>query len=100
MKHTILLLLVIIASAAADSDCSPPLNCTGVHDCPPIDDSTGVKIVSGKDYCSCCPVSITYLGRDELERAVCWSVALFYKTLAHLIANYPMISPSSQFIFH
>jgi len=100
MKHTIFLLLVIVASAAADSECSPPLNCTGVHDCPPVDDSPGVKIVSGKDYCSCCPVPITYVGRDESELAAHRSVALCSNTAANRRANCPMISTSSQFILH
>jgi len=79
MKHTALLLLVILASAAADSECSPPLNCTGTYYCPFIAAGPGVTVVSGEDYCSCCPVGITYLGRGELERAVGWSMALFSK---------------------
>jgi len=33
--------------------------------------------VSGEEYCSCCPVSITYLGTDELERGVYRLMALF-----------------------
>jgi hypothetical protein len=33
-----------------------------VYHCPMIESGPGVIIVSGKKYCSCCPVSITYLG--------------------------------------
>jgi hypothetical protein len=100
MKHTTLLLLVILVSAAAASHCSQPLNCTGIYECPELAGGPGVEIVSGEKYCSCCPVSITYLGRDKLERAVCRSMALFSKILASRSAQYPMISPSSPYIFH
>jgi hypothetical protein len=64
MKHTMLLavLAVYITTATSDLDCSTPLNCTGVFHCPLILSGPGVVIQSGAKYCSCCPVSITYLG--------------------------------------
>ncbi|PNF20403.1 hypothetical protein B7P43_G09716 [Cryptotermes secundus] len=67
MKHTMLhvVLAICIITATSALGCSPPLNCTGVFHCPLILSGPGVVIESGTKYCSCCPVSITYLDENE-----------------------------------
>jgi hypothetical protein len=95
MKHTILFLLVVFAicvmTAALTSHCPQPLNCTGKYFCPLIASGPGIRIVSGEEYCTCCPVSITYLGRDKSESAV---------RLSHSQCTPFPSAPFFQLIFH
>jgi hypothetical protein len=90
MKSTVLLvaLAICIVCAMSASGCSPPLNCTGVYHCPLIESGPGVVVESGAKYCSCCPVSITYLGTFHVPSASC--------SLAHATLHPPWI-PNSTF---
>jgi hypothetical protein len=73
MKRAMLLvaLAICIVCAMSASDCSPPLNCTGVYNCPLLQAGPGVIVESGAQYCSCCPVTITYLGMFHVPSASC-----------------------------
>jgi hypothetical protein len=79
MLHVV---LAVTMAASLVSGCWPALNCTGVYHCPIIPYVPGAVIESGDKYRSCCPVSVTYLGK--LELAIHWSTKICFKHRVNL----------------